>query len=1391
MIILMLVFNISVPAQKNLSGNLSMPATHVETIEVDRVTVDDVTGFNVAGGDTVLIIQMQGAMILTDPGSYGQLQNKYGEPGLWEFLITQSVNTGTKEIVFRNELKNIYDVKGNVQVLKVPFYNSANVTGTLTVDGWDPENKSGGVLALIIGRTLRLSADIDVTGKGFTGGKDTIGDGICRVTNETLYGKDYYPRSFTNAGFKGEGIANYTDGGSLLIPEYMKGFGPNYTGGGGGNGKYSGGGGGSNRGNGGGGGNEDSSCGASMLGGWGGYKADHPSLLNRIFMGGGGGASTKASSGGASGPGGNGGGIVIIVADSVIGNGGSISASGSAGANAAGNAGAGGGGAGGSIALSVKNYGTSPLSLYITGGKGGDRTGLIGGEGGGGGGGLLWVSTDIPGNITGVYSGGEAGVSEAPQAESGRAGEKRLDFKAALNGFLFNSIRSSITGDQIDSVCSNMLPPVITGTTPVGGIEPYTYLWEKSYDQITWIPIASGSGTSYINYTPAVVETSTVYFRRTITDNSSPLPLIDVSKPVQIIVQPFIKNNIIGTSDTICFAQDPPTFTSKATLQDGNGIYSFKWHVSIDNVNYSLPTNTYNTEDYTPPPSLETTSWYRRTVISGRCIDSSAVVKITVLDSIKNNAIVSPAEEICYGMLFSNLTATTPPALQGGDGTYQFKWEKSNNAIIWSDAEGTVNNPGYDPVEGSPAFPGAQYYRRVVYSGSNDVCVNNSSPVLLTAWPVIGNNVISDSQTICSGTIPAQLDGTAPVNGNGTYTYLWQYKTLSTPWVTAAGPNPVNQQNYLPPALTDTTWFRRVVTSSACSDTSNVIVINVHKPVLNNYIKLQSGLTDTTICNGAIPKLFKGTLPTGGTNLPGDYAYQWQTSLNETTGYSAIPGANGQDYQPGSLVNATSSPVIHYFRRIVTSGMCSDISPFIKVTVLPSITNNVITPDRDAVCYDSSPVISGTPLTGGAGGVPTWLWMQSTDGVTSWVAASGTNNQQNYTPPPMTIPLFYQRVIMSGPANCCIDTSNIVNIDINPLPTGEITTITDTTVCGGLPVPVKIHLTGASRWNLIYAENGIQISLNNILNQDTMIIINKSPAAALEIFDYTLQKVTDSNGCEATSLTGSRKITVHKVPVANAGPDEAVCGPVYTLKATPSTGTGSWTLPADVVNMTAPGPTMTVAIDSVNAPAELKKKFYWQEINWTCMNTDSVEITFYKRTGTANAGPDKDLYSFDLVDTLHALKPLVGTGSWSVTYGTAEIINDSIVINLSPGQNRFEWKIVNGVCETEDEMIINVYEIKIPGGFSPNGDGINDEFVILGLDLNYSECTLRILNSAGSEVFYTSNTGGKTWKNWNGETDSGPLPEGTYYYLLTFKSKRNNSVFRKSGFVILKRYNLQ
>ena len=78
------------------------------------------------------------------------------------------------------------------------------------------------------------------------------------------------------------------------------------------------------------------------------------------------------------------------------------------------------------------------------------------------------------------------------------------------------------------------------------------------------------------------------------------------------------------------------------------------------------------------------------------------------------------------------------------------------------------------------------------------------------------------------------------------------------------------------------------------------------------------------------------------------------------------------------------------------------------------------------------------------------------------------------------------------------------------------------------------------------------------------------------------------------------------------------------------------------------------------------------------------------------------------------------------------------------------------------------------------------------MDLPNQISELKIVNSAGVEVFLTSNIDGQKWTDWDGKNINGAgMPEGTYYYLLKMTSagsSGNGQVFKKSGFIILKRY---
>ena len=83
------------------------------------------------------------------------------------------------------------------------------------------------------------------------------------------------------------------------------------------------------------------------------------------------------------------------------------------------------------------------------------------------------------------------------------------------------------------------------------------------------------------------------------------------------------------------------------------------------------------------------------------------------------------------------------------------------------------------------------------------------------------------TQPICSGSLPGTITGTIPTGGNGTYTYYWEMSTAGPDSGFAAAGGTNNAQNYIPGTLTQSSWFRRTVSSGSCSSTSTVLEIPV------------------------------------------------------------------------------------------------------------------------------------------------------------------------------------------------------------------------------------------------------------------------------------------------------------------------------------------------------------------------------------------------------------------------------------------------------------------------------------------------------------------------------------------------------------------------------------
>ena len=1372
--------------QTPISGIINSYAKIVSIDAADRVTVDDASPFST--GDTVLVIQMKGVEILApkdEPTIFGNIQNTKGV-GKYEFILVSSV--AGNQVSFINELQFLgnYNVSGSMQLVRVRGYDKATVTGELTCPPWDGEK--GGVLALIVGNTLKLEAGIDVSGMGFRGGPTSASMNECAI-NDPGYANVYFSAGSDSAGFKGEGIASEVFPLIPLDDAYAKGRGKLYNGGGGGNAKYSGGGGGGNYGPGGKGGNESLTCGASSIyGGIGGAEINDPVKINftvnkRLFMGGGGGGSTELNPGDGT-DGGKGGGLLIVLADSIDGNSSQIRSNGAGVTlSASGTGGAGGGGAGGSLILDVKKYSAASLLLEAKGGKGGDIDPVVTsdcpGPGGGGGGGLIWSSLALTAQISRNVTGGLAGTAFCPNMfpGPGSAGGTVTGLDLVLTGFLFNTIKVSRSNSLVDTICEGEIPSPLLGSTPKGGTLPYTITWEKSTDLSTWSLIP---GENDVNYIPAAPLADTTWYRRIIVDSSIP-PVVDVSKPVAIYVHPSIQNFNIeltgGLNDTIiCNGQTPdPIIQEPTAILGGDGTYVYLWEESTDNVNF-IPAAGVNTNALYQAPALAQTTWYRRMVISGKCLEYSNTITLTVLPSITNNTILAD-QVICEGTAFDPLIGSVPQ--DGEAGIYLYKWEESIDGLAWLDAFGPITLKDYQPdAPGDPNFPAQspRFFRRVVYSGPDDVCRDTSNTLSLTQWPIIENNTFTTDQVICEGDTPLDIPASDPAGGKpASYLFQWQDSIPGGSWQNITGGT--NRDFSFTGPLTDSTFIRRVVSSDVCTDISAVDTISVHPSLQHFDIQTISGLTDTTICFGQIPNplVAEPTVTSGGDGI---YSYFWEESTDGGAVWNPV-GGNTPGLSPAALVQTTR------YRRTVSSGMCSAMSNEVNINVLPSIANNTL-PAPFSVCSGNVTTIDASTPTGGAGGGTfTYLWEKSADNL-SWEPADGANTSEDYNTPALTSPIWYRRTVTSGPAGCCQDVSLSVQVGIHPLPTASLSDPAAVT-CSGETVDLDVSLTGASPWSVIVSDGTSLYTQTNILTNNYQHPVAPVTTIGSETFTFTVSAVTDGNGCEAVAAgrTGQGMVTAYGIPQGNAGSDDEVCGLEYTMQASLPYGSGMWTFPAAVADLADDtNPNKLVRVTS-----EGTYTFTWTVSNGPCPpSADDVVITFWREVSPVSLLPDTTLepYANEVELTALVEEPIIGSFLWSGEPGSnllfvPENLETTLVKNLSVGEQEVYFTITNGTCREMYTLVVYVPSFEAGSrGLTPNGDGKNDYFRIFVPRDKPNE--LVIFNRWGNVVYREKDFMQSNTQGWDGRNMSGnPLPNDTYYYIIKIEGG-----ITRSGFILIR-----
>lgn len=740
------------------------------------------------------------------------------------------------------------------------------------------------------------------------------------------------------------------------------------------------------------------------------------------------------------------------------------------------------------------------------------------------------------------------------------------------------------------------------------------------------------------------------------------------------------------------------------------------------------------------------------------------------------------SQKICIGDVPGLISGSVP---KGGDGNFVFTWQKKTNSTGWTIIADSVRRD-LQP----PAIYDTTYYRRIVSSaGINDTSL---SVGIYIHKKIVGNIIdFIGLDTICIDHSASNLTGeivTEGGDGTGTFTYTWQSSFDLSNWNTISPlvhpTNPVNDTICWGGIISDTTYFRRRVASGACYSFSDTIEI-IGLPKITNNI-----LPDfQEICFSNKPDEIQGLIPQNGLG-DASYYYNWQRSFN---------GASWTTITDSSRINFASDTLKtdRYFRRIVTSGDCIDTSDYHMVNVLPLISNNAIT-DGALVntCYNiPSDQLIGSDPTGGDD-IYRYLWQISTN-TTSWNEIAEDNTLRDYQPLAQTDSMYYRRIVRSGIDDCCVDTSGYTKVDIWSLPIGTLSAIDDT-ICSKQLIDLNFEISsGASPYSLYYTDSYLPFVRNNITTASSVIAVNPSTTDLNKLFTYTIDSIKDVHGCLATNLTGEAKVTVYGWPVANSGIDLEICDTTLVLYAEPSKGTGAWSLVSGVGN--AIFEEETLSNSRVHVDVSGLYDLQWEETSWECSDSDTVKILFYRKPIQVNAGNDTTLY-FETEHTLNGsyinpdeIKSV--SVEWSKIGGPG-LLSDQNSLNavISELYGFFKtnvellFTVSKGDATSEcfdvvDTLIIQLEPISTPTGFSPNGDGVNDFFIIKGVD-NTISSELIIFNRWGTEVYRKKNYSYES--AWDGKNMKGEiLPEDTYFYIFSITDSFNK-VSTKKGFIVIK-----
>ena len=912
-----------------------------------------------------------------------------------------------------------------------------------------------------------------------------------------------------------------------------------------------------------------------------------------------------------------------------------------------------------------------------------------------------------------------------------------------------------------DICIGGIIAPLVVGYTD--GVGTATYQWYTNPSGI----IISGATSS--SYTPGTFGTVGDYnYYATVTLSGSGCGSVSSNTAlVRVVPDPTV--TITPNTQIICQGTTPADLA--VTPLGGVGSYSYQWYNSPANTAIAGATN----PSYTPPTAtVGTQSYYCIVTQSGlACSVTSPVASVQVVDipSVSTQPLAS--QPICI----NNTPLTLTTVFINGTGTPTYQWYSNTVNSYTGGAVITGSTTlSYTPV--TSVVGSLYYYCIATYSnGGCGTVSTNIAEVIVNPLPVINDISIvqcdDDLDAITAFNLMINNPQISVNAANETFTY---YTSLA-----GANANPTFDEITNPLAFTNTTptlmyIWTRVTTVNGCYRVAKItlrvaapnipITYNITMPAVcddfldsngNNNANNNDRDGVATFDFSSTEPTIRALLPTSGTYFIKYYrnradALAQQNEITNLTNYRNIGYPSSQNI----WVRVDSD----------ISNTCYGLGPWVTLNVQAKPFANTVTIPRqcddnqDGIFNFNTSALESNLLLGQTGVAVTYF-----DAANNPLRDS--NNVLITSPFPPTFSSTSQiiRAVVTNttPQACWFDTTIQFIVDKSPIdytiPT-SLTTICDEEIDPALQNG-QYGFTSSQAIHNIVTFGQPSGMVYEYYDEYNALMSTPLPNPLPVTLTKNITVVVYNPINPTCRITKTITFTVNPVPVIELESSKLVCSNDPTFFAlldagitdgTPTTNyTYEWSLDGVVI------PTATSYTLNVNAEGIYTVKV----INsMGCFRIRTITVI------ASNAALFNMPTIMDLSDNNTVIINVTGLGNYvfSLDYPNAyQTIN--IFTDVAPGVHMVYVKDLDG-CGTSSQ-IINV--IGIPKFFTPNADGFNDTWNVLGLtsSKNYNT-TIYIFDRYGKLLKELSPIS----KGWDGTFNGEALPTDDYWYTIYFEDGR-------------------